>query len=421
MRESAIEEEVRALIERVRATRSHPLVAMFEQRRTPGPQESFPELVDRCEAETIALWETGGERVQTHRSWSRGMLGAAPDDQVDALARRRDTTVRINAAMIDRLQECADAAVTGDGAELLSRSEGPLIIAAAHSVPTAVTWLRVVTLVPRETFWPVELPDSPPAGPESLSPFEALAGFGVGAGARLIGRERRFDIYRELLDQGEACVLPVNTPGHAKVRFFGQDRWCSSGHAALAFATAAPVVVATAFLGDRRFELRLSRAMTADQFGSVEEMEQAIMSTVEQQLEGDPARLVSAPPSVDPDTWSQIESELSKADEDAAASRRALEQARTRFEEASRSFKAAAARRGEQVSALRAAKQLADEANAKYRDARELVEQATAETERERAVLDAARSGVEDARGRHQQAWNAVGPAHRRKVSGGGD
>jgi lauroyl/myristoyl acyltransferase len=99
-------------------------------------------------------------------------------------------------------------------------------------------------------------------------------------------------VLRALLDSGEACALAADQPGEMDATFFGVHVQTRSGAAALARRAGAPLVVFTTWHDDERFGVHVSRPLQVEDFGSTRALHQAVLSEVENQLDGDISRFL---------------------------------------------------------------------------------------------------------------------------------
>jgi hypothetical protein len=261
------------------------------------PERSFAGLVRDAESMAADQWSVGGPRADNALWWSR-WLAADPADSaaVAELARRRLAAISVAKAIRTPGDLPEGTTVEGDGAELLRSPAVGVVVALVHSGPglpftlTAATSGSLYLAGRRPAVLRAASPDREqrPDGPPGTLPYtERLGG-------RWVGFERRFEVLRELLLQGEKCLLPVEHPGQGEGTFFGRRVRTSTALARLALDTKAHLVVATC----RRIGTRLVNHVSgdlADKHGeSVTALHTAALAQAEAQLEGDPARLTAS-------------------------------------------------------------------------------------------------------------------------------
>ena len=87
-----------------------------------------------------------------------------------------------------------------------------------------------------------------------------------------------------LLQSGEVVGIASDVPGHTPVRFVGRDVVGSYGAARLAAATDSPVVVMTSEPGPAGPEIRLHEPIEPRDFGSANELLQAMLTIHEEAI-----------------------------------------------------------------------------------------------------------------------------------------
>jgi hypothetical protein len=209
------------------------------------------------------------------------------------LARRRLAAVTVDKAVRTPGDLPEGMTVQGDGAELLRSSDAGVVVAFVHSGAGLAFTLTAATS--GTLFLAGRRPAVLRAGREkSLNGPPGTLPYTERLGGRWVGFERRFEVIRDLLLQGEKCLLPVEHRGQGEGTFFGRRVRTSTALARLALDTDAHLVVATCRRIGTRLVNHVSGDLAEEHGESVTALHRAALAQAEAQLEGDPARLTAS-------------------------------------------------------------------------------------------------------------------------------
>jgi hypothetical protein len=258
------------------------------------PERSFARLVRDAELTATDQWRAGGPRADHALWWSRWVVADPADPAaLVELARRRLAAVTVDKAVRTPGDLPEGMTVQGDGAELLRSSDAGVVVAFVHSgaglafTLTAATSGTLFLAGRRPAVLRARREKSLNGPPGTLPYTERLGG-------RWVGFERRFEVIRDLLLQGEKCLLPVEHRGQGEGTFFGRRVRTSTALARLALDTDAHLVVATCRRIGTRLVNHVSGDLAEEHGESVTALHRAALAQAEAQLEGDPARLTAS-------------------------------------------------------------------------------------------------------------------------------
>ncbi len=279
------------------------LVAAARERKTDAtgyvtrsPMQ-FAEAIQRAARRANDLWQAGGPEVDDARWWSRWLVADAADDQaVDAMAMGRMTSIALKNLVDGPWGLPPGLAPEGEGLELLRRPGQGVVVAVVHSAIPFATFYGAASAMGRPLF----IPDGARGKRSRLVRGEARAPSRAETirieaervGCRLVGPERRYEVVRELLLAGEACVLSADHAGTGEGTLFGRSVRTSTAPARLALETGVPLVVLAGRRQDTDLSVRVSAPIGAAARGSVESLYHAVLAAVETELEDDPAQIV---------------------------------------------------------------------------------------------------------------------------------
>jgi hypothetical protein len=261
------------------------------------PERSFAGLVRDAELTAADQWSVGGARADNALWWSRWVVADPADSAALAeLARRRLAAIAVDNAVRTPGDLPEGTTVEGDGAELLRSPDAGVVVAFVHSGAGLAFTLTAATsgslyLAGRR---PAVLRAASPDREQSLDGPPGTLPYTERLGGRWVGFERRFEVIRELLLQGEKCLLPVEHRGQGEGTFFGRRVRTSTALARLALYTDAHLVVATSRRIGTRLVNHVSGDLAEEHGESVTALHSAALAQAEAQLEGDPARLTAS-------------------------------------------------------------------------------------------------------------------------------
>ena len=345
------------------------------------PERSFAGLVRDAELTAADQWSVGGPRADNALWWSRWLVADPADPAAIAeLARRRLTALALDKAVRTPGDLPEGMKVEGDGAELLRSPDAGVVVAFVHSGAGLAFTITAATsgslfLAGRR---PPVLRAASPEQEQSLDGPPATLPYTERLGGRWVGFERRFEVLRALLLQGEKCLLPVEHRGQGEGTFFGRRVRTSTALARLALYTDAHLVVATCRRVGTRLVSHVSGDLAEEHGESVSALHGAALAQAEAQLEGDPSRLTGSHfPAPEVADWLDrvyvLKQDRLRAVEALSAHRLAVEEATATFERLEKSggdpreTKQAHARLKEARRGLRNAKRVASEAGSSLR------------------------------------------------------
>jgi lauroyl/myristoyl acyltransferase len=248
---------------------------------------TFPELVELSRARAAAAKP---DNPVLARSLERARVVLPPDaspEQIDELARRSHAEIFLSNAMVFRPEECSKAPIEGEGAELLREPGRAVIVAFAHTAAFPVALYALSPGIGRTVFVPN------PHVAAAAAPLRMRQFWAEEFGVRYITfGERRIEVLRALLDQGEVCAFGVDQPGSIKAQFFGVPVLTNAAAAFLATRTGHPVVALTTWHDEEKFGARISRAFDPAEFATAHDLHRALLDEVETALEGDFSRFL---------------------------------------------------------------------------------------------------------------------------------
>ena len=110
---------------------------------------------------------------------------------------------------------------------------------------------------------------------------------------------RRFEVFEQLLREGEMCSIAADALGGGEGVLMGRRVRTTRAPAALAMATGAPIVVICGWASATAFGVRASRPLDPAQHRSQEDLHQAMLDTITEGLDGDPGQLLKRFPAVE--------------------------------------------------------------------------------------------------------------------------
>lgn len=303
----------------------------------PAPQEAwFPELVRRTTAEVQAGDPEHQALLESARSWSYWVLGPGQSPSAyEELATGHAIAQLVDRRTMERPADCAAAIVRGDGLRVLAGGTGVMTSVLHSGVEMAMSAVCLRAAAGRLMF---TTPWGPPeGGPLAPSPGMKFRAAGAARGIRFVGPRRLFEVYRQLLREGEICGLPADAPGVTNSTLLGRPVRTSRAPAGLAKSAEVPLLVIASFWDEAGFEVR-SEALDSTEFPSVDALHAAQMELIDGWLRDHPEQLVTRFPAA----------ELSRL----LATHRAVSARLDRATEAERTATAAAASMKESMASL---------------------------------------------------------------------